>query len=437
MSPLWRNWAGDQRCAPHRIERPANEDELVAAVGRAAEEGLPLRAAGSGHSFNDLVCTDGVLVDLREMNRVLDADTATGQVRVQAGITLSALGAELAERGLAMENQGDVDMQGLAGAITTATHGTGARFGNLSAQVHSLRLVTAAGDAIEVSEDADRELWLAARVGLGALGVISELTLRCVPLFTVHRVDEPRPLEETLAHIDEHVDGNDHFEMFVFPYTQTALTLTSERTDDYPVGLSWRRRFQENQLENTVLSLSCRLGRRFPSLIPRLNRALVGLASRSEKTDRSHRVYANRRDVRFTEMEYAIPRDAVPVALERVLDLIARRELPIPFPIEVRFVAHDDAFLSPAHERETGYIAVHQFAGMEFESYFRGVEEIMDDYGGRPHWGKRHYQSQATLRPRYPEWDRFQAVRERLDPEGVFANDYTRRVLGVGTPAPA
>jgi L-gulonolactone oxidase len=291
-----------------------------------------------------------------------------------------------------------------------------------------MRLVTAAGAVVELREGDEL---LAGRVSLGALGAISSVTVRCVPSFTIHRLDQPRPLDGVLARFDSLVDGNDHFELFVFPYTRTALTLTSERTDREPRPPSSAQAFvRDVLLENTALELACRLGRLAPAAIPRINRAVVALMSPAEHLDLSHRVYANRRTVRFTEMEYALPRGRVPEALERVLALIEARRLPIGFPIEVRAVAPDDALLSTAEGRPTGYIAVHQYRGMEFESYFRGVEAIMDEYGGRPHWGKRHYQSAATLRPRYAGWDRFLAVRERLDPGRKFENDYLRRVLG-------
>ena len=385
-----------------------------------------VRVAGSGHSFTDIACTDGVLVDLAAMNRVLDVRGE--DVTVEGGITLHALGEELYRRGLAMENQGDVDPQTLAGAISTATHGTGGRFGNLSSRVVGVRLVDGAGDVHEIREGDELR---AARVGLGALGAISAVTLRCVPAFTIHRVDAPRALDELLPRLDELVDGHDHWEAFVLPYARAALTLASGRTAQEPRP---RRRVEafarDLVLENAALWLAGRVGRRFPGAIPAVNRRLAALIGPAEHVDASHRVYANRRLVRFTEMEYAIPRDYAAEALERVLALIERRRLPVGFPIELRMAAEDDALLSTAHGRATAYIAVHQFRGMDFESYFRGVEAIMDDYGGRPHWGKRHYQSATTLAPRYPEWERFHEVRRRLDPAGRFENDYLRRVLG-------
>ena len=399
-------------------------------MARAAYAGRRVRAVGSGHSFTDIACTDDVMVSLRQMARVVDADAGSGLVRVQGGIRLHELGAELAARGLAMENQGDVDMQTIAGAVATATHGTGVRFRNLSSQVAAVRLVTADG-TVEASEDSDPEALLAARVGLGALGIVSELTLRCPPLFTLHRHDAPSPLARTLERLDELADAHDHFEFFVFPYADTALTRVTERTDRAPRPPSRVRAWvQDVALENAALGAAMRAGRAAPRAIPRLNRALTAMFSEGRRTDLSHRIYANPRHVRFTEMEYALPREAGREVVERVLGLIERRRLPISFPLEVRFVAADDAFLSPAHGRTTCYVAVHVYRGMEFESYFRAVEAIMDEHGGRPHWGKRHYQSASTLRPRYPDWQRFQAVRRRLDPAGTFANAYTDRVLG-------
>jgi FAD-linked oxidoreductase len=385
-----------------------------------------VKVAGSGHSFTDIACTDGVMVDMSAMRRVLSVDGS--EVTVEAGTTLHDLGEELRARGLAMENQGDVDPQTLAGAISTATHGTGARFGNLSSQVAGVRLVDGTGQVHDLREGDELR---AARVSLGALGAIAAVTLRCVPAFTIHRIDEPRPLDDVLPRLDELVDSHDHWEAFVMPYTRKALTLTSERTERAPEPARRVAAFTRDVvLENAVLGLFCRTGRAFPRLIPALNRGLAGLMGGAEHIDASNRVYANTRLVRFTEMEYGIPRERAAEALERVLALIERRRLPIGFPIELRVVAPDDSLLSTAHRRATAYIAVHQYVGMEFETYFRAVEAIMDEYEGRPHWGKRHYQTEATLRPRYPEWDRFAEIRERLDPERRFENDYLRRVLG-------
>jgi L-gulonolactone oxidase len=325
-----------------------------------------------------------------------------------------------------MENLGDVDAQTLGGALATGTHGTGAGFRNLSSQVAGMRIVTASGPI-----EAEGEVLRAARVSLGALGVITEITLRCQPLYTLRRTDERKPLNQTLERLHELARARERFEFFSFPYSKWALWRTTEQTGDRPAPPGRAERFvRDVLLENGALGAFCRLGRAAPRLAPSIDRAMGRLASGGVRVDRAHRIYANPRLVRFTEMEYAIPREHGAEAVRRVFDLVERRRLPVLFPIEVRFGAPDDAFLSAAAGRDTCYVAVHVYRGMEFETYFRGVEEIMASYGGRPHWGKRHFRSAAELSALYPDWERFAAVRDRLDPGRRFASAHTDRVLG-------
>jgi FAD-linked oxidoreductase len=427
----WRNWAGDQACMPAVIERPHSRDELTAAVRRAAETGGTVRVAGSGHSFTEAAMTDGVMVRIEALNRVLDASPSSGLVKVEAGIVLADLNERLDDLGLAMENLGDIDRQTLAGAISTATHGTGAELRNISAQVEAMEIVTAAGELRALSASGTPDELRAARVSLGALGAIYSVTLRAVPAFTLHRVDRPRPLGEVLGRFDELAEANDHFEFFVFPHTETALTIERNRTDSPPRPRSAVRRWASDVLvENTVGDLALRVTRRRPSLIPRFVAGAAKMMSQGERLDRSYRIFANERRIRFTEMEYALPRDRGPEAVRSVLDLIRRRRIEVAMPIECRVVAADDALLSPSYERPTAYVAVHQYRGMEWRPYFEAVEEIMDAYEGRPHWGKRHFQNHETLAGRYPRWDVFAAARDRFDPDRVFRNEYTDRVLG-------
>jgi FAD-linked oxidoreductase len=431
MAKQWRNWAGDQRCLPVRIERPGGRGELVETVQRAAEAGLTVRAVGAGHSFTDVACTGGVLLRMDRLDRVLGVDREAGLVKVEAGIGLRALSEAIWGYGLALENLGDIDKQTIAGAISTATHGTGSRFRNLSTQVEAVEMVLPDGTLLEISADSEAELLPAVRVGLGALGVIATVTLRTIPAFTIRRVDSPLPLAKTLERIQDLADGSDHFEFYVFPHTETALLRQSLRTDEPPKPRNPALEYgQEVVVENWVLGGIARLGRRMPARVPGLSRFVSRRVGKTTKVDRSYRVYGSERRVRFTEMEYAIPRRHAAEAAGRVLDAAERAQPPVGFPIEVRFVAADDSWLSPAHDRDTTYIAVHQFEGMAWEGYFRSVEEIMLEHGGRPHWGKRHFQTAATLAERYPRWQDFRALRARLDPDGRFRNDYLDRVLG-------
>jgi L-gulonolactone oxidase len=430
MSPTWRNWAGNQECSPVAVEHPANEHELAGVVKRAASSGLTVKAVGAGHSFTDTALTNGIQLVLDRYDRILHVDNVTRQVTVEAGISIARLNKELAVVGLAMPNLGDIAYQSIAGAISTATHGTGAKLTGIAGQVIGMSLVTGDGSIVNCSADEEPDVFHAARVGVGALGLISTVTLQCVPSFRLHAIEEPMRVDNVLADLDAYVDGNDHFEFFWVPHTGWALTKRNNHTDAPVGGMSRWKFFKEKiLLENVAFGLVNRVGRMRPSLIPRLQR-LVPSSGKTEYVEASHKIFASPRFVRFMEMEYAVPRAAVPEALNRIRAFIDESRMRIGFPVEVRFTAPDDIPLSTASARETGYLAVHVYKGMPYERYFRGVEGIMNSLEGRPHWGKMHFQTAATLAGRYPEWDRFQAVRRRLDPDGRFANEYTDRVLG-------
>jgi len=429
-APLWRNWAGNQQCAPDRVARPASEDQLVRVVQEAAAAGQRVKVVGSGHSFTGIALSDGCLVKLDRYDAILDLNAERRTVTVQAGIRLSRLNEELHLRGLALTNVGDVDYQTVAGAISTGTHGTGVKLGGIATQIAALRLVAADGSVIDCSPEREPEVFAAARVGLGALGIISTVTLQCEPAFNLRAVEMPMRVDEVLESLDEHVRGNEHFEFFWVPHTGWALTKRNNRTEDPLQPRGWWQEFRDDVLvSNVAFGAVCRIGRLRPSLIPRLGRALPS-SGPVEYVDRSYRVFTSPRLVRFYEMEYAIPIEAAVEALNRVRAYVQRSGLMISFPVEVRFVAADDIPLSTSSGRETCYIAVHVYQGTHYQQYFEAVEDIMDDYGGRPHWGKLHFQTAEALATRYPEWDRFQAVRARLDPRGQFSNPYLDRVLG-------
>ena len=426
----WTNWAGNQSCAPTSIRRPSSEDELAAIVKEAAAAGTRVKCVGAGHSFTPIACTDGVLVDLSGYQRVLGHDPEARTITVQAGITLSRLCDELDLRGLALENMGDIAYQSIAGATATATHGTGWHFGNISSRIVGLRLIASDGSIVVATSEENPEVLASARVGVGALGIVSTVTIEGVKAFRLHAIEEPMRVDDVLSDFDGFMSSADHVEFYWVPHTGWALTKRNRRTDEPAAPRGKVKELKDDLiLPNLAFGALCRVGRRRPSWIPKMAKILPS-TGRLEYTDRSDRVFTSPRKVRFYEMEYAIPRDAVPEALNRVRALVDESGIQLSFPVEVRVVAPDDIPLSTAHGRATGYIAVHVYQGTPYDAYFQGVEQIMDTYGGRPHWGKMHFQDHQVLAQRYPRWDAFQAVRRRLDPDGRFTNPYLQRVLG-------
>ncbi len=426
----WTNWAANQRWFPQAVARPVKVEDVVSVVRTASDQQRRAKVVGSGHSFTGAAVTDGVTIHLGGHSRVLDVDPESGLVKTQAGITLGRLSRALAGAGLALANMGDVDVQSLAGALSTGTHGTGAAAGSLASQVVGMELVTADGELRSCSSDDDPELFEAARVGLGALGVVTSVTLRAVPAFSLRAQETIEPLDQVLGRLDGHVAGNDHFEFFWVPHTNLARTKRNNRCDDPPRGGGGARRFVDRVLlENVAFGALCRLDRRWPQLTPRLAPAMA-TGGRRDVVDRSYRIFVSPRRVHFVEMEYAVPRHRAVEAVTRVRDLIEREHLRVAFPVEVRFAPAEDVWLSTSQGRDSAYIAVHQYWGMPYERYFELVEEVMVDLGGRPHWGKVHTRTAGDLASLYPHWARWQHQRARADPHGMWANGYLDRVLG-------
>jgi L-gulonolactone oxidase len=429
----WRNWAGNQRATPSQVVTPASVAELSAVIGAAARAGRRVKAIGSGHSFTGVGLTDGVQVNLARLSGLRALDSATGLVTVEAGMPLYRLNRLLEDAGLALSNLGDIDRQTVAGALSTGTHGTGRNLGGLATQVRALELVLADGSVVHCDANQDAELFSAARVGLGALGVVTAVTLATEPAFALHAAERPMSLTQVLDELDELVATNEHFEFYWFPHTDKTLTKRNNRlaAGEQPQPLGRRRAFIEDDvIGNGAFRLTCELGRAVPALVPRINQFAARFMGDREYSDASHRVFCSPRRVRFVEMEYAVPRAAVRDAIAGVQRVTEQPGMKVSFPIEVRFAARDDIPLSTASGRESAYLAVHMFAGQPYQRYFADVEAVMSGLDGRPHWGKMHTCDAATLRTRYPRFDEFLAVRKRADPAGVFSNDYTDRVLG-------
>ena len=428
----WSNWAGTAT-ADVRVEIPQSVAAIQHAVVAAAESGTRVKPIGAGHSFTSVGVTDGVQLRPEGVTGIVAADRETGLVTVLAGTRLHDLNEALWEHGLSMTNLGDIDVQTITGAISTGTHGTGAKMGGIATQVRALQLVTADGQLRDVSAHAEPDLFRAGCVGLGALGVITSVTLQCEPAFALHAQESPAPLDEVLDDLDTLVDGHDHFEFYWFPHTRATLTKRNNRrrVEDGLAPLGRMRHYLDDEvLANTAFGAINKFTTRRPHVIPRANRLASRLLTAREYTDRSYRVFASPRRVKFREMEYAVPRESVPHVLAEIEAYLRRSGEQVGFPVEVRFAAADDLWLSTAHGRASGYIAVHQYIRRDHERYFAAVEAIARSVDGRPHWGKLHDRDAASLRTTYPRFDDFVALRDKLDPNRIFGNAYLDRVLG-------
>ncbi|PWW61986.1 D-arabinono-1,4-lactone oxidase [Actinokineospora spheciospongiae] len=429
----WRNWAGTETATATAVRSPRDPGEIAEAVRWAADHGTTVTTRGSGHSFTAIGAAHGLALDLSRWTGVCAADLGTGEVTVRAGTTIAALNAELDGLGRALANLGDIDAQTVSGAISTGTHGTGAALGGLATQVSALELVLADGSTVSCSDTERPDLFAAARVGLGALGVISTVTLRTEPAFVLSAQERPEPLPEVLDRLDEHCAENDHFEFYWFPYGHKALTKRNNRLPEgaRPRPLGPVRRFAEYEvMENVAFGALCRVGRAVPRLVRPLNRLSASALSPRAYSDVSHRVFVTSRRVRFVESEYAIPREALADVLGELRARVPRLADPVMFPVEVRVAAADDIWLSTAYGRDSAYLAIHQYVGMPYRAYFDLFEAVVAQVGGRPHWGKVHTLDAEALRGRYPRFDDFRRVRSEVDPEGRFRNPYSARVLG-------
>ena len=428
--PSWINWAGNQHSKPVRIERPASELEVVEVVRRAVAEHLRVKVVGSGHSFTGIAVPDEVMIDLTRMNRIVNVDHVGGVITVQAGIVLSDLNSYLESHQLSMPNLGDVTYQTLAGAVSTSTHGTGLQRTGLAAQIRAFKLVTASGEVLACDPGQNAEIFHCGRVSLGALGVITEVTLNVVPAFNLRAVEQPMRISHVLDNFAQLIEENDFFEFYWVPHTKWALTkannVSTDAIDSPGRFATW---YNKMFMENYAFGLLCRVGKLFPKLIPKLATILPS-SGRVEYVNVSHRIFSSKRLVKFYEMEYSIALESLVPALREVMQMVEDRGFLISFPVEVRCTGSDDIPLSTSTGRRSAYIAVHMFKGSAYTEYFSAVETILRKYEGRPHWGKIHNLDASDISSLYPEYQRFIEVRNQLDPEGVFTNDYLRRVLG-------
>ncbi|MDT0329624.1 D-arabinono-1,4-lactone oxidase [Nocardiopsis lambiniae] len=428
---LWHTWADTYQARPKRTASPNDTPEVVAAVTSAAADDLRVRMVGSGHSFTDVAVTDGLLLSPTSLTKVRSVDPEAGTATVEAGLPLCDFNEVLAGHGVALANMGDIAVQTMAGAVQTGTHGTGRDAGGLASQVVGLEMVLADGSVVACSAEREPELFHAARVGLGAFGVVTALTMAVRPSFLLHAREEPMPLDEVLERLPELRSDNAHFEFFWFPHTGNTNTKRNNISVGPARPLSrFKAWLDDDFLSNTLFDGVNRVCRRFPGTVPTVNQISSRALSARAYTDVSYKVFASVRDVRFVEMEYAIPAEHLVDVLREARRIVDRGDHRVSFPVEVRFAPADDVWLSTAYGRDTAYVAVHMYKGTPYEAYFADLEAVFTSVGGRPHWGKMHTRDRSYLETVYPRLGDALAVRDRVDPDRRFGNDYLDRVFG-------
>jgi FAD-linked oxidoreductase len=433
----WQNWSGLESAEPRTVISPTSTDDVVAAVEAARSSGSTVKMVGTGHSFSGIAVPGDIMLAPQRLSGVLAVDRDAMTVTALAGTPLHVLNAELERLGLSLHNMGDIDQQTLAGAVSTGTHGTGGVAAGLGAQLAGLQLVDGTGTLLDASPTVNTEVFDLARVGLGALGILTTLTFAAEPLFLLEARERPMSWDEALGSFDELVAGSDHCDMYWFPHTDRLLTKTNTRlgTDlSRAEPLSRVRGLVDNELlSNTVFGALTAAANHLPRVIPRMNQFSARALSARTYSDVAHKVFTSSRRVVFREMEYAVPRAAGLDALREARRVVDRSEWRISFPVEIRVARADDIPLSTASGRDTFYLAFHTHHRSDWAdhtAYLAAMETIMRDRDGRPHWGKLHTRTATDLAPAYPRFGEFLALRERLDPDRLFSNDYLRRVLG-------
>ncbi len=413
----WRNWSGLQECFPKARLAPASVAELQEILATATGT---LRPVGAGHSFTPLVPTDGTLISLARLSGLVQHDAARLQATFLAGTRLGDMGKPLEEAGQALENMPDVDEQALAGCLATATHGTGAGLGCMSTSVRGLQLVTANGDILDCSAEQNPEVFQAALVSLGTLGVITQVRLQNVAPYSLRRETVWREFDEIMDIADDMADQHRNFEFFYIPFSGMGFTDVQDLSEEAPSSTE--------KLDTNEGVEDLKLARDWLHRTPKLRELLLGTyigTLDSEVTiERSWKNYASERNVRFNEMEYHLPREHGLAALREIRRALETQHHEVFFPIEFRYVRGDDIWMSPFHGRDSCSIAVHRYFEEDFAPYFKTIEPIMRKYHGRPHWGKLNTLTRDEFRGLYPRWDDFNSIRRELDPQGRFLNPY-------------
>lgn len=424
----WKNWAHTFESHPEKIYYPSSINEVCTIVKEATIEGQSIRVIGAGHSFTRLVESDEWLISLDALSGIESIDKDNGTVTIFGGTRLYHVGEELGREGFSQENLGDINVQSIAGAISTGTHGTGLQFGNISTQVVKVWLVTAAGEILPISKTENAQYFNACLVSLGTLGIIVKVTLKIIESPIYEYKSDQIEFSILKKNLTQLIESNRHFEFYLFPYSNLVQIKTMNVSDQKPKSLRLHH-FKNLLLENYLFFILSEVCRLFPNtcrFISRLSSISVGRISVSAH---SYQLFATPRIVKFREIEYCIPLKHLLPAIQEIRECIELQKHKVHFPIECRMVKADDLWLSPSYKRDSAYIAFHMYKGMPYEEYFHDMEQIMKKYDGRPHWGKMHNCNNIDLYSLYPMFTDFLTIRNELDPYGLFLNGYLKELL--------
>lgn len=432
MMHTQKNWAENVQWNPSEVKYPSSEIEIQQVVLEALNAKKKIRIIGTGHSFTALCTTNEVLVSLDNYQGITSVNKEKNIATVKGGTKLRLLGELLFSEGLAMENLGDIDVQSIAGTISTGTHGTGVNFGTISTQVIALKFINGKGEIISCSKTENESLLKAAQVSLGCLGIITEISIQCVPAYKLKLQNKKEKLNDVLATLPQRNLENRNFEFYWIPYTDTAWTKTSNIVkNSEPDKVNFFNYWTEYVLENYVFKVFCELARVFPSQNKTVANITAASINNVKKVYHSHKVYATQRMVKFTEMEYNVPAEAYQEVFKDITKLVNSKKFNIHFPIESRWVKGDDVYMSPAYGRDSAYIACHVYKGKEYQQYFKALEEVFRAYDGRPHWGKMNTLTSVDIATMYPKYETFMEHRKEQDPNNIFVNIYIEKLLGI------
>ncbi len=421
----WKNWSESFINKPERIFYPRNESDIITLFKECKQNRKKVRVIGAGHSFTPLAVTNGILVSLHHLSGIEKIDYVNKRVTIWGGTTLIDLGKLLYKHGLSMENLGDINLQTIAGAVSTGTHGSGINFGNLSTQVTKLTMITPNGEKLIISPTENSHLFDAARLSLGLLGIITKVEIQVISAHELISVSKRSTINQVLPNLNTLIKSNRHFEFFWFPHTETIQIKTlNPKSKANQEKLKGPSKFNDMVMENGALGLVSEISRVQPNLSKIVSKMIALGVPTGKTVGNSYEMYATPRLVKFNEMEYSIPAEHMQDAIKDINHTIDKNNFKVHFPLECRYVKSDNLWLSPSYKRDSAYIAVHMYKGMEYKQYFAKLEEVLKHYEGRPHWGKMHTLNSLDLQGAYPKFNDFLQIRNQLDPDNLLLNSY-------------